>query len=96
MCSEGYCSCHVCIAISLHEQSFAPQTIPRIQRRINVKTCDCSVGELRRENQVNEPICKLAQAYLTRAIWQRDTLAMRNLEGPEVAMRGVYRLLHVI
>ena len=55
------------------------------------------VRELRRENQVNELICKLSRAYLeTCALWHRDTLALRNLEAPEVAMRGVYRLSHVI
>ena len=34
----------VCLrAISLHEPSIAPQTIPCIQRRINIKICICGV-----------------------------------------------------
>ena len=36
----------VCVcprAISLHEQSIAPQTIPHIQRRINIIICICGV-----------------------------------------------------
>ena len=39
MRSEDYCSCHVCLPVpELSPFTIDPQTIPHIERRINVKT----------------------------------------------------------